>query len=131
VVTKHLDNNTKHPEVLIYYDFVNEIIDEEEDMLLAVESDLFAIDTIILPELEVLVMMSNTKIGTDVEISTNAKTDIDAKINIDAKTCNDAKIDIDTKIGTNMKISTNKLIFDSPHALGEILVDTTPTWIKV
>jgi hypothetical protein len=45
-----LDNNIKHPKVLLCYDFVNIITDEEEDVLLVVEPDLFAIGTIILPE---------------------------------------------------------------------------------
>jgi len=40
---------------LFYYDFVNGIIDEEEDMLLAAELDLFTIGTIILPKLKILV----------------------------------------------------------------------------
>jgi hypothetical protein len=50
VVTKYLDNNTKCPKVLLYYDCVNKIIDEEENMLLAVEPNLFVIDIIILPK---------------------------------------------------------------------------------
>jgi hypothetical protein len=41
------------------------------------------------------------------------------------------KIDTNTKIGTNMKININELIFDFPHTLREILINTTPTKIKV
>jgi len=33
VVTKHLDSNTKRSKVLLCYNFVNEITNEEEDML--------------------------------------------------------------------------------------------------
>ncbi len=40
-VTKHLDNNTKCPEVLLFYDFVNEVTYEKKDVLLVVELDLF------------------------------------------------------------------------------------------
>ncbi len=74
-LTKHLDNNTKRLELLLCYDFVNGITDEEEYMLLAVELDLFGIGTIILLESIIL-----------------------------ATIVVDAKIDIDTKIGTNTKI---------------------------
>jgi len=49
MTTKHLDNNTKHLEVLFYYNFVNGVTYEEEDMLLAAELNLFIISTIILP----------------------------------------------------------------------------------
>jgi hypothetical protein len=49
-LTKHLDSNTKHPKVLFCYDFVNEVIDEEKDVLLAAEPDLFTIGTITLPQ---------------------------------------------------------------------------------
>jgi hypothetical protein len=55
VVTKHLDNHTKHPKVLFYYDFVNGVIDEKKDMLLVAELDLFTIGIIILPKLKILV----------------------------------------------------------------------------
>jgi hypothetical protein len=69
-LTKHLDNNTKRLELLLCYDFVNGITDEEKYVLLAVELDLFGICTIILPESRIL-----------------------------ATIVADAKIDIDTKIG--------------------------------
>jgi hypothetical protein len=36
-VTKHLDNDTKCLEVLLFYNFVNGITNEEEDMLLVIE----------------------------------------------------------------------------------------------
>jgi len=69
VVIKHLDNNTKRLEILLYYDFVNGITDEEEDVLLVAKLDLFAIGTITLLEHEVLAT-----------VSIDAKTSIDAKI---------------------------------------------------
>ncbi len=50
-------------------------------MLLAVEPDLFVINTIILPEPEILVAMA-----TDTKIDTSAKTNNDAKIDTDTKT---------------------------------------------
>jgi len=71
MVTKRLDSNTKHPKVLLYYDFVNGIIDEEEDMLLVAELDLFTISTIILPKLKILVVVvPNTKININSKIDT-------------------------------------------------------------
>jgi hypothetical protein len=39
------------PKSLFYYDFVNKVTYEEEDVLLAVKLDLFAIWTIIWPKL--------------------------------------------------------------------------------
>ncbi len=65
MVTKHLDSNTKRLEVLLCYDFANEVTNEEEDVLLALESNLFAIDTITLPKLKVLAMMFDAKTSTD------------------------------------------------------------------
>jgi hypothetical protein len=53
-ITKRLDNNTKGLEVLLCYDFVNGITNKEEDVLLEVEPNLFAIKTITLPKLEIL-----------------------------------------------------------------------------
>ncbi len=34
VVTKHLDNNTKCPKVLFCYDFVDGVVDKDENVLL-------------------------------------------------------------------------------------------------
>jgi hypothetical protein len=66
VITKHLDNITKLPKVLLYYNFVNGVIDEEEHVLLAVEPNLFTIDAIILPKPEISVVLAiNAKIDTD------------------------------------------------------------------
>jgi hypothetical protein len=75
---------------------------KKKDILLVVELDSFAISTITLPKLEILAtMVANAKIITNI------------------------KINIDTKI------STEEQVFDFPHALGNFLVDTTPTEIKV
>jgi len=65
-ITKHLDNNTKHPKVLFCYDFVNGITNEEEDVLLVAKPNLFAIGTITLPQLKILVtVVDDAKIGTN------------------------------------------------------------------
>jgi UDP-3-O-[3-hydroxymyristoyl] glucosamine N-acyltransferase len=61
------------------------------------------------------------------KIGTKAKISIDTKINTNAKIGTDPKININTKISTNMKIDTNELIFDFPHKLGEISVNTMST----
>ncbi len=47
LVTKHLDANTKQPEVLFYYDFANGITNELE-ILLQLELELFTIGMITL-----------------------------------------------------------------------------------
>ncbi len=96
-------------------------------MLLAAKPNLFIIGTIIFPKPKILmIVVANAKIDT------NAITGIDAKIGTDAKTGTNARIDIDTRTSTNMKINTDKLIFDFPHTLGKILVDTIMlTRIKV
>jgi len=117
-----LDNNIKHPKVLFCYDFVNEIIDEEEDMLLATKLYLFTIGTITLLKPKKLV-----KVVVDAKINIDAKTNIGAKTGIDPKNSIDAKIDTNTKIGTDMKIDINEPIFYFPHRPRNFLVDTTPT----
>jgi hypothetical protein len=118
-ITKHLDNN-KHLEVSLCYDFVNEITNEEEIMLLVAESYLFAIGTITLLELEILVaVVADAKIGTNVKIGNVAKINIDEKFNINAKIDKNPKNNIDTKI--NIKYPN----FDFPHTLRGILVDIT------
>jgi len=83
-------------------------------MLLAPKPNLFAIGTIIIPDLKILAVMA-----TNAKISIDAKTDIDAKINTNTNT------------NTNVKISTNKPIFDFLHTLGKNLVDIMPVWIKM
>jgi hypothetical protein len=130
-ITKHLDSNTKHPEVLFYYEFVNEVIDEEEDMLLAAEPDLFAINTITLLELEVLAVMSDAKTSTNTKTGNDAKIDIDAKINIDEKIDIDMEINIDTKTNIYLKFCIDESIFYFPHTQGEISIDITLVQIKV
>ncbi len=72
-------------------------------MLLATKPNLFIINTIILPELEILVM-----------VTTDAKIDIDAKI------------DTDTKTNINMKINIKKLIFYFLHTPRENSINTMP-----
>jgi hypothetical protein len=112
--------------ILLCYNFVNKVTNEEENVLLAAKLDLFTIGTIILPKLEVLAIMLvdgktdiNPKIGTDAKISTNVEINMDPKI------------DTNTKTDTDMKISTDEPIFDFPHTPREISVDTTLTHIKV
>ncbi len=68
MVTNHLDSNTKYLKVLFYYNFINNIMDEEEDVMLVTELNLFTISTITLPKSEILAMMV-----VDAIISTNAK----------------------------------------------------------
>jgi hypothetical protein len=61
-----LDSGTKLPKILLCYDFVDKVIDEEEDVLLAAKPNLFTIGTITLPKLKILATMA-----TDVKIGTN------------------------------------------------------------
>ncbi len=96
------------------YNFVNKVTDEEEDMLLVAEPGLFTIGTITLLEPKIFTMVA-----------------ANAKINMNGKTNINAKININTNINTNMKINIDEPIFDVPHTPSEILIDTTPIWIKV
>jgi hypothetical protein len=73
-------------------------MDEEGDVMLATELDLFTINTITLPESEILAMMV-----------------VDAIIGINAKINIDAKIDTDTRINVDMKINIDEPIFYFPH----------------
>ncbi len=50
VVTKHLGGEVRRPKVLLCYDYQNGIIDEEEDIIFAIEQELFSIGTIYLPK---------------------------------------------------------------------------------
>ncbi len=84
MVTKHLDSNTKRLEVLFCYNFVNEVINEEEDLLLVTEPYLFVINTITLLKLKILVVVAiNAKTSANGKTGTNAKIGIDTKTNID------------------------------------------------
>jgi hypothetical protein len=79
-VTKHLDSNTKRPEVSFCDNFVNGITNEEENVILMAKLDLFAISIIILLELEVLVVMSDAKSNTDAKNGIDVEIDMDPKI---------------------------------------------------
>jgi hypothetical protein len=54
VITKHLDNNTKHPKIMLFYDLMEGVTDEEEKILFVAKSNLFTLGTITLTELEIL-----------------------------------------------------------------------------
>jgi hypothetical protein len=53
-IIKHLDNNTKHQELLFCYNFVDGVTNEEKNVLLAIELNLLTISTIISLELGIL-----------------------------------------------------------------------------
>jgi hypothetical protein len=55
-VTKHLGTNLKRPKVLLFFDYQNGIINEEEDLMFTSEPELFSIGIISLP-LETLEIM--------------------------------------------------------------------------
>ncbi len=88
IVRKHLDSNTKRLELLFCYNFINTITDEEEDMILVAELNLFTIGTITL-----------------------LKPKIFTSVAVDAKTNIDAKFDINTDIDIDMKINIDEPIF--------------------
>jgi hypothetical protein len=50
-VTKKLGTLTKHPKVLVCYDFHSKIYDEEEDFMFVIEPRLFSIGTIVVATL--------------------------------------------------------------------------------
>ncbi len=132
MITKHLDSNTKCPKVLFYYDFVQKVIGEEENVLLVAKLDYFAINTISLQELEILAtMIVDAKINIDAKIGTVEKIHINANIGTNAKIGTNPKISTNTKIGTIWKLILTNQFFYFPRTLEEILVDIMPTWIKV
>jgi hypothetical protein len=49
MVTKHLRVKVKWPEVLLCYNYQNDITDEEEDIIFFIKPELFSIGTINLP----------------------------------------------------------------------------------
>jgi hypothetical protein len=99
VITKHLDNITKLQEVLLYYNFVSGVIDEEEHVLLVVEPNLFTIGAIILPKPKILVVLA-----------------IDAKFDTDAKSILIPKLVQMPKLITIPKsVSTNQFFIFHTH----------------
>ncbi len=112
--TKHLDNNTKHLEVFFCYNFVNGVTNEEEDMLLVAELNLFIISTIILSKLKILVMVWLMQKSIQMEKSILMQ-----------KSARIPKLVLIQKL-----VLIWKLIL-IPHILREISIDITLTWIKV
>jgi hypothetical protein len=51
-ITKHLDRNNKHPEVLLCYDLMVHVSNKEK-LLLVAKPNLFTIEIITLPKLEI------------------------------------------------------------------------------
>ncbi len=49
-ITKHLDNNTEHLEVLLCYNLMEGDIDKEKEIFFVAEPNLFTLGTITLPE---------------------------------------------------------------------------------
>jgi len=54
VVTKHFDGNMKWPIIFLYYNSIDGVIDEEEDVLLATNPYFSTIGTITLPEPKII-----------------------------------------------------------------------------
>jgi hypothetical protein len=53
-MAKHLDNNTKHPKVLLCYDLTKGITDKEKEIFFLIKPIFFTIGTITLSELGIL-----------------------------------------------------------------------------
>jgi hypothetical protein len=65
VVTKHLNSNTKHPEVLLCYDLMKGVTNEEEEILFTTKSNLFTLGAITLFELKIVnVIIFVAKVNT-------------------------------------------------------------------
>jgi hypothetical protein len=128
--------------MLLYHDFVNKSIDEEEDVLLVAKPDLFTFSAIILLKPKVLATMPNENINIDAKIDTNAKIGIDEKkvlmqilvhmkkTNTDAKINTNLEIDTNTKTNIDLKNSINEPIFDF-HTPKENLINIMPIQIKM
>jgi hypothetical protein len=56
-ITKYMDNNTKWQEVFLYYDFINEVTNEKEDVVLETNPHLFVTNIITLLKLENLAII--------------------------------------------------------------------------
>ncbi len=70
IVTKHLGGEIRRLEVLLCYDYQNDIIDEEKDIIFATEPKNFSIGTINLPK--TIQSMKTTDMGiTDTNVKTN------------------------------------------------------------
>jgi hypothetical protein len=61
-IFKHLGSEVRRLEVLLCYNYHNGITDEEEDIIFAIELELFSIGTISL--LETIQFMKTTNVGT-------------------------------------------------------------------
>jgi hypothetical protein len=59
VVTKHLRTNLKRLEVLLCFDYQNDITNEEKDMMFANELELFSIGKISFPLKTLEIMVDN------------------------------------------------------------------------
>jgi hypothetical protein len=89
-------------EFLFCYNFVNEVTDEEEDVLLVAKPNLFTTSTITLPKPKIF-----TTMATNATTNMHAKIDIDEPIFDFSHTLNQISIDImpirmkvyDTKMG--------------------------------
>ncbi len=64
-MTKHLDSNTKHFEVLLCYNLMKGVIDKKEKIVSIIKPDLFTIGTITLSNLGIFkIVIFNAKINT-------------------------------------------------------------------
>jgi hypothetical protein len=64
-ITKHLDSNTKHLEVLLCYDLMENIIEKEEEIFFIAKPNLFTIGIITLLKLKILsVAIFGAEVGT-------------------------------------------------------------------
>jgi hypothetical protein len=64
-ITKHLDSNTKRPEVLLCYDLMKSVMDKKEEIFFIEKPDLFTIGIITLPKPKILnVAFFGAEVGT-------------------------------------------------------------------
>ncbi len=64
-MTKHLDSNTKHFEVLLCYNLMKGVTDKKEKIVSIIKPDLFTIGTITLSNLGIFkIVIFNAKINT-------------------------------------------------------------------
>jgi hypothetical protein len=70
IITKHLGSEIRKPKVLLCYDYQKAIIDEEENIIFAIEPKLFSIRIINL--LETIQFMKITDVGImDIDVNIN------------------------------------------------------------
>jgi hypothetical protein len=128
-VNKNLGVETKRPQVLVCYDMMEGLIDEEEDLIFETELELFSIGTITISD-EIISLLS---VGVT-KIKINGKSEPKKRISNKKTTEVMALITKITKFNVKPKTSLEDKVYLEiyyHHNQANIEVDETPTKIQV